>query len=125
MPQESEITHEVSSVPMKLSKHHEEIDLDVFGMATYDIILGLPWLRKHNLRIDWVKRTLSLDCDHGTPQSRPAQLTMQLADKKEIAIISSTKTRQDRAVDRTDTNQPPDHKVTVKEKNSATPDILE
>ena len=48
---------------------------------------------------------------------------MQLADKKEIAIISSTKTRQVRAVDRTDTNQPPDHKVTVKEKNSATPDI--
>ena len=125
MPQESEITHEVSSVPMKLSKHHEDIDLDVFGMATHDIILGLPWLRKHNPKIDWVKRTLSLDCDHGTPQSRPAQLTMQLADEKEIAIISSTKTRQDRAVDRTDTNQPPDHEVTVKEKNSATPDIPE
>jgi transposase InsO family protein len=123
MPQESEITHEVSSVPMILSKHHEEMDLDVFGMATHDIILGLPWLRKHNPKIDWVKRTLSLDCDHGTPQSRPAQLTMQLADEKEIAIISSTKTRQVRAVDRTDTNQPPDHEVTVKEKNSATPDI--
>lgn len=123
MPQESEITREVSSVPMTLSKHHEEINLDVFGMATHDIILGLPWLRKHNPKIDWVKRTLSLDCDHGTPQSRPAQLTMQLADEKEIAIISSTKTRQDRAVDRTDTNQPMDHEVTVKEKNSATPDI--
>ena len=50
---------------------------------------------------------------------------MQLADKKEIAIISLTKTRQDRAVDRTDTNQPLDHEVTVKEKNSATPNILE
>ena len=123
MPQESEITHEVSSVPMILSKHHEEMDLDVFGMATHDIILGLPWLRKHNPKIDWVKRTLSLDCDHSTLQSRPAQLTMQLADEKEIAIISSTKTRQVRAVDRTDTNQPPDHEVTVKEKNSATPDI--
>jgi transposase InsO family protein len=125
MPQESEITREVSSVPMKLSKHHEEIDLDVFGMATHDIILGLPWLRKHNPKIDWVKRMLSLDCDHGTPQSRPAQLTMQLADEKEIATISSTKTRQARAVDRTDTNQPPDHEVTVKEQHSATPDIPE
>ena len=104
MPQESEITREVSSVPMTLSKHHEEITLDVFGMATHDVILGLPWLRKHNPKIDWVKRTLSLDCDHGTPQSRPAQLTMQLADKKEIAIISLTKTRQDRAVDCIDTN---------------------
>jgi hypothetical protein len=52
MPQELEITREVSSVPMKLSTHHEEIDLDVFGMATHDIILGLPWLRKHNPKID-------------------------------------------------------------------------
>ena len=50
---------------------------------------------------------------------------MQLADKKEIAIISLTKTRQDRAVNRTDTNQPPDREVTVKEKNSATPNIPE
>jgi transposase InsO family protein len=125
MPQESEITHEVSSVPMTLSKHHEEIDLDVFGMATHDIILGLPWLRKHNPKIDWVKRTLSLDCDHGTPQSRPAQLTMQLADEKEIATISSTKTRQDRAVDRTDTDDSSGHEVTVKEKRAppTIPDI--
>jgi hypothetical protein len=52
MPQESEITHKVSSVPIKLSKHHEEIDLDVFRIATYNIILGLPWLRKHNPKID-------------------------------------------------------------------------
>ena len=124
MPQESEITREVSSVPMKLSKHHEEITLDVFGMATHDVILGLPWLRKHNPSIDWVKRTLSLDCDHGTPQSRPAQLTMQLADEKEIAIISSTKTRQDRAVDRTDTEDPPDHEVTVKEKKKSAPPAI-
>jgi hypothetical protein len=42
MPQELEITHKVLSVPMKLSKHHEEMDLDVFRMATHNIILGLP-----------------------------------------------------------------------------------
>jgi hypothetical protein len=49
---------------------------------------------------------------------------MQLADKKEIANISSTQTRQDRAVNRTDTNQPLDYEVTVKEQDSATPNIL-
>ena len=42
MPQESEITRKVLSVPIKLSKHYKEIDLDVFRIATYDIILGLP-----------------------------------------------------------------------------------
>ena len=42
MPQELEITRKVSSVPMKLSKHYKEITLDVFRMATYNVILGLP-----------------------------------------------------------------------------------
>ena len=42
MPQESEITCKVSSVPIKLSKHYKEITLDVFRIATYDVILGLP-----------------------------------------------------------------------------------
>ena len=42
MPQELEITYEVLSVPIKLSKHYKEIDLDIFRIATYNIILGLP-----------------------------------------------------------------------------------
>ena len=40
--QESEITYEVLSVPITLSKHYKDIDLDVFKIATYNIILGLP-----------------------------------------------------------------------------------
>jgi hypothetical protein len=52
MPQELEINRKVLSVPITLSKHYEEIDLDIFGIATYDIILGLPWLQKHNPKID-------------------------------------------------------------------------
>ena len=42
MPQESEITRKVLSVPIKLSKHYKEIDLDIFRIATHNIILGLP-----------------------------------------------------------------------------------
>jgi hypothetical protein len=41
MPQESEITRKVPSVPIILSKHYKEITLDVFRIATYNIILGL------------------------------------------------------------------------------------
>ena len=52
MPEESEITHEVTNVRMNLQGHHKEINLDVFRMATHDIILGLPWLQKHNPRIN-------------------------------------------------------------------------
>ena len=42
MPQELEITYKVSSVPITLSKHYKDIDLDVFRIATHNIILGLP-----------------------------------------------------------------------------------
>ena len=53
MPAESEITYEVLSVPLQIQNHFEQLDLDAFGMATHDVILGLPWLRKHNPRINW------------------------------------------------------------------------
>jgi hypothetical protein len=42
MPQELEINYEVLSVPITLSKHYKEIGLDVFRIATHNIILGLP-----------------------------------------------------------------------------------
>ena len=42
MPQELEITRKVLSVPIKLSKHYKEITLDIFRIATYNVILGLP-----------------------------------------------------------------------------------
>ena len=125
MPEESEITHEVTDIQMNIYRHHEEITLDVFGMATHDVILGLPWLRKHNPWIDWKNRRLSLNrCNCGTTTSKPAQLTMQLADEREISnIFSNDKTRQDRAVDRADAERPTGHKATVKETDSAPPDI--
>jgi hypothetical protein len=42
MPKEAEITHEVVLAPITLDRHYKEITLDVFRIATHDIILGLP-----------------------------------------------------------------------------------
>ena len=41
MLQELEITYKVLSVLIILSKYYKEIDLDVFRIATYNVILGL------------------------------------------------------------------------------------
>ena len=36
-------------------KHHlEMIQFDVVKMVRYKVILGIPWLEKHNPDIDWV-----------------------------------------------------------------------
>ena len=42
MLQELEITYKVSSVPITLSKYYKDIDLDIFRIATYNIIVELP-----------------------------------------------------------------------------------
>jgi hypothetical protein len=44
MPAELEITYKVLSVLLQIQNYFEQLDLDAFGMATYDVILGLPWL---------------------------------------------------------------------------------
>jgi hypothetical protein len=45
------IKHEVVT-KLDIQEHYEKICLDVFSLAAYDIILGLPWLQEHNLQID-------------------------------------------------------------------------
>ena len=42
MPKEGEITYKVVSAPLTLNRHYKEITLDVFKIATYNVILGLP-----------------------------------------------------------------------------------
>ena len=43
-----EIDTETRGLPMAIGKHHEEVTFDVVGIANHHIILGIPWLRKHN-----------------------------------------------------------------------------
>ena len=39
---ETNITHEVTRVTLRIQDHQEKIDLDVLGLAIHDVILGLP-----------------------------------------------------------------------------------
>ena len=51
------ITKYLREVRLKISDHDEVINLDVVQVK-YDVVLGTPWLRRHNPQIDWVKKTL-------------------------------------------------------------------
>ena len=37
---------------LAIQRHYEEITLDVLNTASHDIVLGMPWLEKHNLVIN-------------------------------------------------------------------------
>src|ERR1700759_5724678 len=46
------VTH-MTKVPMDISSHRELATLQVANLQNHEVILGMPWLRKHNPTIDW------------------------------------------------------------------------
>src|SRR5215207_7177786 len=126
MPNNDTIKYETRNTSLIVQEHREEIDLDVLEMATHDLILGLPWLRKHNPRIDWIAKRLSLRNCRCTRNSRPTQLTTQLVDEKSINNVQLTSTKdapKTRAVGTTDTGWQPGQEVRSATEKSATLDI--
>ena len=51
------------TMPLQLifQQHHETVVLDVVPMARHDIVLGTPWLERHNPHIEWRKRVLTFE----------------------------------------------------------------
>ena len=39
-------------LPIAFRQHYKKIVFDVTNMASYDVVLSMPWLAKHNLVID-------------------------------------------------------------------------
>lgn len=125
LPGQGQVTYKVLNVLLDIQGHTERTTLDIIGLANHNIVLGLPWLQKHNPRINWKNCTLLLDrCDCARTID-PTHRTLQVVDEKTINSIASTKTRQNgtRAVARADTEGSPVQTTTSKE-NSTPPDIL-
>ena len=59
-----DVDNETIPLPLALQSHHEEIVLDITDMASHDVVLGMPWLKKHNPVINWRKGVLKFEqCD--------------------------------------------------------------
>jgi transposase InsO family protein len=54
-----EVTHSVSLV-VQVGKHHQTLTFDVTSLGSYPVVLGTPWLRRFNPRIDWKHNTINL-----------------------------------------------------------------
>src|SRR5258706_10547607 len=46
------ITHECQ-IPVSIGRHHETVTFQVTTLGQHPMILGLPWLKKHNPEIEW------------------------------------------------------------------------
>jgi hypothetical protein len=63
------VTKETLVFSITISEHAENTKLDITQLGNHEIILGMPWIKKHNPIIDWVKGTISFNrCECHTPQ---------------------------------------------------------
>jgi hypothetical protein len=83
MLEELVIDYEVNTT-LHIYGHKQRICLDVMRLADYDIILGIPWLREHNLQIDWITQTLSWKNCESTTSSKPTHWQRSIVDEKTI-----------------------------------------
>jgi hypothetical protein len=55
------VTHETRILRMKTKEEYvEDITFDIVAMGTHMVILGMPWLRLHNPKIDWTRGTITM-----------------------------------------------------------------
>ena len=83
MPGQHMVLKETKPSLMEIQGHTEMITLDVLEMAHHDVILGLTWLRKHNVNMKFGTNQLSFEgCDCTTTWSKPTQRQRSLVDGK-------------------------------------------
>ena len=70
------INQVVPNISLKMGKHTEQLTLTVLpdGLDS-DVVLGMPWLHKHNPPIDWVRRLITFKPKH--PAAEP--ITVKVA----------------------------------------------
>ena len=95
------VEEETRSLPVTIQRHHEEITFDIIGMATYNVILGMPWLNKHNPEINWKTKVLKFGRSGDVTSIRPISQQRTIIDKRknrrpvEAYITSSSKNKGD------------------------------
>ena len=52
------------SAPVRIGSYSDRLSLTATELSGYDVILGMPWLRRYNPSIDWRGCTVSFDDQH-------------------------------------------------------------
>jgi hypothetical protein len=50
---EEKLDQETGDLTIDINDHKEMINFNVMKLGKYKIMLGIPWLSKHNPEIDW------------------------------------------------------------------------
>lgn len=74
------------------SGHTEEIQFDVTEIGQHQIILGMPWLQKHNPTVDWKTQEIAYDrCNCHWSQFKPREISAISGEQEHLAQGSPMK----------------------------------
>ena len=65
-PRDMEPVTHIAKVPMTIGNHREVATLLVANLQNHEVILGMPWLKGHNSRIDWGKNKITFNSERCT-----------------------------------------------------------
>jgi len=91
------VTH-IATVRMDIGDHKEIAIFQVARLQNHEAILGMPWLKNHNPRIDWGQGKITFDSDKCT--------TMCLNESPTVYTIPEAKALEENLVSRFSTIQP-------------------
>ena len=126
--EDGRVDTETIPLPIAIQHHHEELTFDIVRMATHDIVLGMPWLKKHNPEIDWTTRVLRFVRCSCVATIQPTHRQRSMVDEKTATreIAASNKDTLMTEVDSTGTSLGQQgQKVRVSEGLHAPSEILE
>jgi len=90
------VTH-IATVPMDIGAHREITTFHVAKLQNHEAILGMPWLKNHNPRIDWGQGKITFDSEKCTTMclnESPTVYTIPEAEALEENLVSRFSTIQ-------------------------------
>ena len=96
-PIESGLIMQLSRLRMTINGHHEEIPMFVTKLGYYPVLLGLPWLRRHDVNVSFAKNTLTFDSEfclsHCCPYGNAVMIkgiSIPIPEKPNIAMVAGS-----------------------------------
>jgi len=74
--QSGDITH-IAKVGMVIQDHKDQLPMFVMKLGHYPIVLGIPWLRLHDVAVQIETNTLTFVSQYCTTQCHDASVTVQ------------------------------------------------
>jgi len=71
-----DITH-IAKVGMKIQEHKEQLPMFITKLGHYPIVLGIPWLRLHDVAVLFASNTVTFGSQYCTTHSHDTSVTVQ------------------------------------------------